>query len=191
LAKELIGLMYSGGIDSVLCLKLLVEQNVTPIIFHVKTTKLTRNHERAARKNAKVISPMSPYYTIKTHTLDYNAAWTTKQKYFVYLDEWANEDDSFKPLEHVDKIAIGYFRNVGKRIQGDTGIGQPEIIKTSGIYNLPMFFPLKDKTSKEIDKMFSELPLEIQKNTVSSTRFYKHNGQTVGKPLCKGKLGYL
>jgi hypothetical protein len=185
LPKEAIGLMYSGGVDSIICLKLLVEQNIIPILFHVKTAKMNQRHERCAKRNAKRLSPKSPYYTVKTHTLDYNASWTVKQSYFIYLDEWASMESCFCPMKYVDKLAIGYFRSIGgKRAKGETGLGQPELIKWVETYNPPIILPLKDKTGKEIDKMFAQLPLEIQKDTISSTRFYKHNGQTVGKALC-------
>jgi hypothetical protein len=180
-----IGLMYSGGVDSVLCLKLLKEQGITPVLFYVKTRKLTKKHVAMAKRNAKRLSPKSPFYIIKTYTLDYNASWKNQYDYCVYLDEWADNKHSFKPLEHVDKVAIGYFRCIGgRRAKGEIGFGQPEFIKWASIYKPEIILPLKDKTGKEIDKIFSELPLEIQRDTVSSTRFYKHNGQTVGKPLC-------
>jgi 3'-phosphoadenosine 5'-phosphosulfate sulfotransferase (PAPS reductase)/FAD synthetase len=186
-----VGLMYSGGVDSVLCLKMLREQEITPVLFYIKTTKLKRKHIQSARRNAKRLSPKSPFYIIRPHTLDYNAVWDSKTlDYYVYLDEWANKEAAFHPLQYVDKIAVGYFRCIGgKRAKGETGIGQPELIKFVRTYNLPIILPLKEKTGKEIDKMFSELPLDIQQDTVSSTRFYKHGAQTVGKALCTTRLG--
>ena len=55
-------LMFSGGVDSTLCLHHLVEQGITPFLVHFKTKKLRRRHERMIRRVARHLSPRSPYY---------------------------------------------------------------------------------------------------------------------------------
>lgn len=169
-------LLYSGGVDSVLCLWKLVRQNIIPFIFHFYTWKLTKEAEKKIRKNAQVISPESPYYVFRPHTIDYLACKSEKYVYGIHMDEIAKK--RFYPIQYGDVVVIGYLKKYGrgKRIHGDRGVPQREFIRKCERYGWPFLFPLSKLTAREIMNKFYSLPEDIQKNTVSTTRHYNFGG---------------
>jgi len=167
-------LLYSGGIDSVLCLKLLREQGIIPYIFHFKTWKLIRKHEHMIRKTARLLSPESPFYVFETKTENYKALWG-RGEYHVFLD---NNGRTLRPLDYGDKVVIGYTgydSNDGRRRLQT----QVLTIKESEFYDYPYVFPLANMRKSQILQMFMDLPKEVRVNTVSSTRFKDKGEWTV------------
>lgn len=177
--KELVGLMYSGGVDSVVCLKKLVEKGITPILFHVRTWKINKTKERKIRRNARRLSPKSPLYVWKPRIIDYCASPSKNHIYKIQLDE--TYDTFLYPLDYVDKLVLGYFREYGKgrRRKGEVALGQKQFIKECAIYHHPIIIPLSKMTGREVDTEFLKLPPKVQQDTVSSTRFYKFGGESV------------
>lgn len=177
---EKIGLMFSGGVDSVVCLSELVKQNITPVLFVFQTWKMSKVVLKKIKFIAKTLSPKSPLYVYKPRTIDYHACFVfrsvDKKSYFIHMDEYGN--DYFYPLRFVDKLVLGYVgrESIGRRAKGELGLAQPEFITKATNYKMPFIFPLGNKTTRDVDKIFKELPEEIRKNTVSSTRAYKFGG---------------
>ena len=176
--KDIYILLYSGGVDSVLCLKKLVERGITPFIFHFRTTKLKKVHEKMIRKTARLLSPNSPFYVFNTKTKDYEAVSPVNDlaRYSVRI----NRRKEFFPLEHGDYVVIGYTGWVyryDKNMRSCRGRGrQIDLIRLSEKHSLPFIFPLAHHTRKQIDEEFGKLPQIIKENTVSSTRHYDFGG---------------
>jgi hypothetical protein len=167
--------MYSGGVDSVLCLKHLVDHGITPILFYIKTWKLQKKHENQSRKIARILSPQSPYYIFRPRVIDYNAfIGKDTKKYAVHFDE-INEE-YFYPIDYADFVVLGYFgrTNKGRRYKNDGGLDQKKIIKFFKTYQLPYIFPLKNYTNRQAYLEFRKLPKQIQELTVSTTRWYNN-----------------
>jgi hypothetical protein len=159
------GLMFSGGVDSLVCLKLLREQDVTPVLFHVADYPL--NIERKIRRAAKLVSPKSPYY-VWGKAEDYKASYcfkrlSCKADYEVYFDS----ERKTVPVcfsDYVDRLVLGYFKRDNKSMY--------RTIKEC----LPRFnnlvFPLADYSVREIDSIWMKFPDEVKINTFSSSRTY-------------------
>jgi hypothetical protein len=179
--SESIGLMFSGGVDSVVCLAELVKQGVTPKLFIFQTWKMKQSHIDKIKRNAKRLSPKSPIYVYKPRTIDYLACWkkvaTDKTIYFISLDEYS-DGKCFYPLKLVDKLVIGYVdhETKGRRAKGELGRAQPEFVKHCIQHKYPILFPLMNKSTRDVDKLFSKLSEDVKKDTVSSTRAYKFGG---------------
>jgi hypothetical protein len=177
---ESIGLMFSGGVDSVVCLSELIKQGVTPKLFLFQTWKMRECHIKQIKRNARRLSPKSQIYVFKPRTIDYIASWKTrcdsKKFYGVAMDEY--DKNFFHPLELVDKLVIGYVdHNIrGKHRKGEIGLAQPELMNYATLYKYPLIFPLSGKTTRQVDELFKTLPKEVQENTISSTRAYKFGG---------------
>jgi hypothetical protein len=181
LKAKSVGLMFSGGVDSVVCLSELVKQGITPNLFVFQTWKMKASHLKQIKQNAKRLSPKSQIYVYKPRTIDYIAGWQTiasdKKVYFVHLDEYS-DGEFFYPLRLVDQLILGYVDHEckGRRANGELGRAQPQFIKHCIQHNYPIVFPLIGKTTREVDELFNKLPEDIKKNTVSSTRAYKFGG---------------
>ena len=177
---ESIGLMFSGGVDSIVCLSELVKQGIVPKLFLFQTWKMKNHHLQQIKRNARRISPKSQIYVFKPRTIDYCATWRStcdrKDFYSIQMDEHNHE--YFYPLELVDKLVIGYVdHNIrGKRKKGEIGLAQPMLMNYAVQYRYPLIFPLRGKTTRQVDEMFKALPIEVQKNTLSSTREYEFGG---------------
>lgn len=170
-------LLYSGGVDSILCLKWLVERGIAPFIFHFKTRKLKRYHERMIRKTARMISPESPFYVFITKTMNYKALWSKNGEYHVLLND-KGPKISMLLKDYGDIIVIGYTGyapNDGRRRLST----QKLTIEQTKEYGFPYVFPLANMRSSEIYKLWKSLPREIRNNTVSSTRFLKSDEWTL------------
>lgn len=169
-------LMYSGGVDSILCLKMLRDQGITPFLFHIKTQKLKRRHERMIRKTARLLSPESPFYVWETKTRNYTASWGKNGEYHVFLTK---NNVTLMPQNMADIIVMGYTgwdSNDGRRKLRN----QTMLLKQSRERGFPFMFPLADMRKTQVNQLFNQLPIEIRMNTVSSTRFFKGEwGETV------------
>jgi len=180
LMKESVGLMFSGGVDSIVCLSELVKQGIVPKLFLFQTWKMKNYHVQQIKRNARRISPNSQIYVFKPRTIDYCATWETrcdsKDFYSVSMDEYCKH--RFYPLELVNKLVIGYVDHEirGKRRKGEIGLAQPMLMNYAVQYRYPLIFPLRGKTTRQVDEMFKALPIEVQKNTLSSTREYEFGG---------------
>lgn len=178
--KESIGLMFSGGVDSIVCLSELVKQGIVPKLFLFQTWKMKQAHVNQIKRNARRLSPKSQIYVYKPRTIDYVAGWQegteNKKVYHVCLNEY--HDKYFYPLRLVDKLVIGYVdrQPKGRRANGELGRAQPKFIKYCTLHKYPVLFPLIGKSTREVDELFNQLPAEVKKDTVSSTRAYKFGG---------------
>jgi len=179
--KESVGLMFSGGVDSVVCLSQLVKQGVTPKIFLFQTWKMKQSHVDQIKRNARRLSPKSQIYVYKPRTIDYIATWEKtaldKDVYRVRLTEY-RDGKEFYPLRLVDRLVIGYVDHQpkGRPANGELGRAQPEFIKHCTDHKYPILFPLIGKSTREVDELFNLLPETVKKDTVSSTRAYKFGG---------------
>lgn len=176
-------LMYSGGVDSVLCLKMLAEQGKNPFLFYMQTYKLKDIHVEMAKKIAKILSPKSPLYIFKPFTINYNAIFDEHNRYVILMNELHHEK-VFNPLDIADKIYIGYFAKAGKYPKECEDVklypcGQERCIELIKKYQLPIEFPLENMRLSQLDKMFNELPDNIKNLVVSSTRKYHYGGKFV------------
>lgn len=175
-------LLYSGGVDSILCLKRLVEKGIVPYIFHFWTKKLNKTHEKMIRKTARLLSPKSPFYVFKTDTYDYEAriAGQFLGDYEIIIDD----DEDFIPIQHADYIVIGYAKYIYpyKDEKYKYKSLQQQFIEHCRIIQLPYLFPLASYTRDELDEEFMNLPEEVRMNTVSSTRDYDYGGKVFIPP---------
>jgi len=185
MTKPIYILLYSGGVDSVLCLKKVVEQGIIPFIFHFRTKKLTNKHEKMIRKTARLLSPKSPYYVFYTNTYSYEAwhEWGDLSRYEIRRND-GKKSVYFNPIKHGDYVIIGYMRHVysynnNRREFNCTG---KKFIDFSKKFNPSFIFPLADYHRWEADEEFKTLPLNIRMNTVSSTRDYDYGGGVFVKP---------
>jgi len=166
-------LLYSGGVDSILCLKKLIDKGITPFIFHFWTRRLKKIHEKMIRKTARALSPKSPFYVFKTNTDNFGHGLWDNHKYYV---EMTNHFRIF-PIWHGDFIVTGVMKHIYEYGEGNQGYNRNRwIIKKCEIYNLPYLFPLADYTREQTDQEFQQLPLNIRQNTVSTTRNYNYGG---------------
>jgi hypothetical protein len=178
--KPTVVLMFSGGVDSVVCIHELVKQGFVPKLFFFRTYKVKDSHVRLVRRNAKRLSPNSEFYIFSPRTIDFLASWqshaTAKHAYFVHMDEY--EANYIYPLRYCDRLAIGYVNRECKgRRKGETGRAQPEFMKQCLIYHRDAFlFPLLGKTTREVDQIFNSLPEDVKRDTVSTTRNYAFGG---------------
>ena len=170
--------MYSGGVDSILCLKWLRDHDIVPALFHFKTLKLKRRHERMIRKTAKILSPESPFYVFKTKTNDFNAYWA-RGEYGVWLTD-KRAEIVLIPQYYGDIVVIGYtgYDSNDGRCKLPT---QKLSIEETKIYGFPFMFPMAGIRKSQINQLFDELPRMIRENTVSSTRFFKGEWEVVPK----------
>ena len=174
-------LLYSGGVDSVLCLWKLVKNGIIPHILHFRTQKLSDEHEKMIKKTAKSISPNSPYHIIETKTVDYQAVGAEEPyAYEVLIDDNDDFSKSVFPAMLGDIIVIGYHK-------GDECPTQIVFINYCEKHKTPYVFPLANLTRKQIYDAFMQLPEKIRKNTVSTTRCY--DGLVFVKSLEKKSIG--
>lgn len=175
-----VGLMFSGGVDSVVCLHELVKQGIVPKLFFFATYKVKKKHIAQVKRNAKRISPDSEFYVFHPRTIDYLAGWSKGDRgaksYFIHMDE--HDERCFYPLRYVDKLVLGYVSRQpkGRRRNGELGLAQPKFIKHCVNHEFPMVFPLVGKSTREVDLIFKSLPKEVQEETLSSTRNYAFGG---------------
>lgn len=181
-------LLYSGGVDSVLCLKKIIERGITPFLFHFRTKKLTDRHERMIKRSARLLSPESPLYVFKTETDDYEAThdWGDLSNYEIYMRK-GKKCEYFVPLDYGDFVIIGYMRQVysiglGIDSRREFDCVARKFIDFAKKFNTPFIFPLADYHRWEVDEEFKALPLNIRENTVSSTRDYDFGGGVFVKP---------
>lgn len=170
-------ILYSGGVDSVLCLVKAVEQGIIPFIFHFHTQKLNKTHERMIRKTARLISPDSPFYVFETKTVGYRARadYPPDVCYEVCIDDPDGKGKRLNPLDHADYVIIGYTKWLYPKRKGrmrPIKKHQNTFINGCKKFGSPFIFPLADYTRNQIDEEFKKLPLEIRKNAVSTTRYY-------------------
>ena len=165
-------LLYSGGVDSVVCLKILVDHGIVPKLLHFRTTKLTDEHEKMIKETSRTLSPKSVLMIVETETKDYEASWN---------DDWyaikIKDDEMFYPEQFAEVIFIGYFRDSGildtdssvKKL-GRVPYGQTSFINRALKKAQKFRFPLEYMTCKEIDALWKKLPENVRKNTLTSTR---------------------
>lgn len=176
MVREQILLMYSGGVDSVICLKKLVDVGITPMIFHIEE-RGGSTYERMARRIASILSPKSFYYTF--YTSEFVAVSDEDMtQYSVKL----GKEGYLYPLDYADCVVLGFCKWIydfhksryrGKKLQ-------QKFMEKCAKENLPYIFPLKNMTRKQVDEEFRKLPNEIIKNTISDTRNYKFGGIYLG-----------
>ncbi len=178
--KQTVVLMFSGGVDSVVCLHELVNQGIVPKLFFFRTYKVRDKHVALVRRNAKRISPESEFYVFSPRTIDYCACWqrreTAKRTYYIAMDEYGV--NYFFPLNYCDVLVLGYVdRQPQGRKKGETGRAQPEVMKHCLIYHADAFlFPLMGKTTRDVDQIFDSLPEDARRDTLSTTRNYAFGG---------------
>lgn len=168
--------MYSGGVDSILCLKWLRDHGIIPVLFHFHTGKTKRRHERMIRKTAKLLSPESPYYVWKIKTSGYHVFWAENGEYHVKMND-RGPICTFMPQVYGIVVIgyTGYDSNDGRRKLRT----QSAFIKLCERCNYPFVFPLANVQKSQINQLFEELPKVIRENTVSSTRFFKGEWEVV------------
>lgn len=175
-------LMFSGGYESVVCLKRLVDEGVTPSLFHFKTKKFNNENERMIRKVTRIISPDSPYYIFNSYQTGYHAflEWHSSSGYdYPYYGinyKHHGKDKYFYPLLYGDRIVLGYTRWVYDDVNMDNRLCykryQNKFIDDCNKLNLPFVFPLADMRRPQIDRELNSLPEIIKDNVISSTRRY-------------------
>jgi len=103
--------MFSGGVDSVVCLHKLVKQNIIPVLIHFKTGKLNSRHERQIKQIAKQLSPESPFYRFDTYQNGYYATWNLGSSPY-YSIRWKlhGKNKIFVPHSIADVVVLGYTR---------------------------------------------------------------------------------
>jgi hypothetical protein len=164
------GLMYSGGVDSIVCLKLLRDQGITPYLIHFQYDSLKRYFKRV-KKTAKILSPDSKIYV---WDVDYYQACTwIDGNYHIKLSDKIN----FYPADYFDKLIIGYFEGDIPSYPIDRGkIGMKEGIQYL-LKNPKIILPLRFMSKTEIERIWKTLPLEVRVNTLTSSR--KSNGEWI------------
>jgi len=181
MTKPIYLLLYSGGVDSILCLKKLIDKGIVPYIFHFWTTKLKKKHEKMIRATARLLSPKSPFYVFRTSTENFEHGWNdVYYKYWVLISEFFNNYLTIYPIDYADYVVTGIMKHIyvcAENHQMYNGSGNnKEIIERLRIYNFPYIFPLANYTRKQADQEFQQLPLNIRQNTVSTTRNYNYGG---------------
>jgi hypothetical protein len=172
--RKTIVLLYSGGVDSIMCLKHLVDKGITPFLFHFKVKKFKLKHEKMIRKSAKLLSPNSPFYVFETETEGFVATYGMRKRKAYYVIHIQKEKE-FNPFECADKIVVGYHRYRGRHHKHGFQIfpeGQKEFIEWAKCHKLRLMFPLEDYTPAKIEKEFRKLPLIIRRLAISTTRGY-------------------
>jgi hypothetical protein len=176
-------LLYGGGVDSVVCLKKLVDEEIVPFIFHFKTGKMNKTHERMIKKTVKILSPNSPYYVFPINESGYHAVYDSFGKYFIHLGQ--DKKGMFVPSKLFDIVVLGYTHLCYSEQCKKHGIrmSQSDFIDIVKKYNLPFKFPIANLTRIQTDKEFNKLPKEVKINTVSTTRNYDFGGVFAQKML--------
>ena len=168
-------LLYSGGKDSLMTLKHLVDSGYDPTILHFHTKKISDYYERLIKKNAMRIHRTPYYYVIKTDTENYNASTEPKTGlYVVSINE--NQESDVYPHEYGEPVYFGYSCTDHKSIQ--------KAIKFLHYHRPERYkFPFKDMEEDKIIEKWEELPLKIRQDTISSTimNFEEWGGKVVGK----------
>lgn len=168
-------LMFSGGVDSTLCLKFLVDRGEVPFLFYVKTEKLKRKHMIKARRIAREISPDSTFYVFESTERDYRALYEDEYPYYYIRMKRSGKDKFLSPLLFADKVVLGYNNWIyytednQRKFRGKT---QRAFIKFIRKYSLPFELPLINISRPHIDKQLDVLSQHIKENIVSSTRSY-------------------
>lgn len=170
--------MFSGGVDSTLCLDLLVNEGATPNIFHFRTTKLNGDHEKRIRKIVRLLSPKSPYYTFRSWCKDYSAHMDESFPYYAVRWRHHGKRKWFEPLMYVDNVVLGYTRWLYWTHEDQRAYrgNQRVFIKNCEMNNLPFRFPVCKLKRPELDAMFMAMPVKIRQLVVSSTRHYDFGG---------------
>lgn len=170
-------LLYSGGVESILCLKMLRDKGITPFLFHFRTKKLKPKHEKMIRRTAKLLSPKSPLYIFETKTDDYLASYSTNGEYHVHLNK---RGTTMMMQKYGDVIIVGYT--------GYDSMDGRRKLRThfhgSGFLKRQFLFPLLGKRKSKISNLFKQLSDEVRQNTVSSTKFYRGDWAVV-HPITK------
>jgi len=171
--------MFSGGVDSTVCLEKLVRQGIKPILFYFHTDKmLLKSFGRKIREIARYLSPSSPFYTFWTHS--YSPTWLEHYPYYAVRLKHNGKNKWLYPLNLADKVAIGYTRFLYYYDEGCSefrGSTQEKFIEFCKLYKLPYLFPLADMRRKEVDVLFQELPEYVKERVVSTTRGYDYGGR--------------
>jgi len=165
--------LLSGGKDSIMTLKHLVDEGHDPTILHFHTKKISDYYERLIKRNAMRIHRTPYYYVIKTETKNYDAFMDLETGlYGVYLDE--EEKNRVYPHEYGNPVYLGYFtRDCESMKQG---------IKFFQLYRPEKYkFPLRDLRESEIIESWQKLSPKIRRDTVSSTlmNFREYGGRIV------------
>lgn len=177
-------LLYSGGVDSMVCLKRLVRHGIVPFLFHFRCKKFTNEHERMIRKSARTISPKSPFYVFKPDTIGFDAFWNHRKDHEMYGINMGNGKKPFYPLNYCDVLLVGYHRYTAKfrkRAVRITPKGQKEIIDWVNKHRIKFHlkFPLENYHVWEIDREFKRFPRKLRKLAISTTRGYFKEGAFV------------
>ena len=97
------------------------------------------------------------YYVFETNSYTYDATYTDDCEFDVNLG-----DEVLYPHHHGTPVYIGYWKRDNP--------SQKALIEHFKSYRIDKYkFPLAEYKYHEIEEMWKELPIEIQKNTVSST----------------------
>lgn len=150
--------MYSGGRESVLLLHQLVKEGHDPTIIHVRHGRMTDYYERMVKRNAMRIHKTDAYYVFETDSYTYDAQFTHDGVFSVKL----SDDEELYPHEFGNPVYIGYWKRDNP--------SQKTLIEHFKDYRVEKYkFPLADYRYHQIEKLWKKLPVEVQKNTVSST----------------------
>lgn len=165
----LYGLLYSGGVDSIVCLKMLHDQGITPVLFHFHDSLKT--HLKDVKKTAKLISPQSQLYI---WTVDDYQAYLRgfNGNYYIQL----NRKPDFDPCSLVDKLVVGYYE---KDVDKTHPVSKGAVRMRKGIKylskNPKIVLPLRKLNQKQIEKIWKTLPKKARIRTLTTTR--KPNGE--------------
>jgi hypothetical protein len=173
---KIIVLLYSGGVDSMVCLKRLVKKGIVPFIFHFHCKKLTIRHEKMIRKSAKILSPKSPFYVFETKTIGFDAFWSrnaSKTMFGINVGKNGLDKIAFCPFQYADILVVGYHKYRGRFRKNAVRIipqGQKDFIIWCKKCRLPFMFPLERYRPTQIDREFERLPMKLKKLAISTTR---------------------
>jgi hypothetical protein len=163
-------LMFSGGVDSIVCLKMLQEQGIIPILFYCESDIYRECHwSKSIKKTAKLLSPKSQLYIFDVK--EYKAFITGNGDYGITL----KDGTIFYPYKCVDKLIVGFFeKDIDKKHPIKKGnVGMKEAIRVLN-KNPKLEFPLRHLARTKIERIWKTLPLEVKKNTLTTSR--KPNG---------------
>jgi len=143
------------------------------------------------RKTARLISPDSPFYVYETNTVGFRAMIPDLvppdlMDYEVCIDDPDGKGKRMRLLDHADYVIIGYTKWLYTKTKPllKVKLVQQKFIKACKKFNMPFIFPLANYTRKQTDDEFNQLPLEIRKNAISTTRYYEGDWKIV-----KGESG--
>lgn len=183
LRKKPVILLYSGGVDSIVCLNRLVKKGIVPLLWYFKEKDF--KYARQVRRTAKLLSPKSMFLSFDVK--EYDAFWTPQRgcpkekRYGINF----RKGKALYPMDFAKIVVVGYHKYMNRGpIRGICfkGVcrhiprGQKEFIEWSRRLRLSLRFPLARYTPHQIEAEFAKLPENIRRLVVTDTRGYIEEG---------------